>query len=206
MMNSVEMKLFILLVPVLCQSLASHCPVPGLPSNGFAKVGSTEMFHKNPWHTYWPGEAIEYQCNSGWKIPDNQNASIRCQEDATWSGPVPRCGNYFFVWFHSFDNSLHSVWWTDMMVDELLVAKPYNRDVIGKLNERRWDKFQCTSYTYKNLRFTVTSIGREMFESGLKIVDVKVELCPGNEQVNLLNRTDVAHGTLFFAKQVAARG
>jgi Sushi repeat (SCR repeat) len=73
---------------------AQRCPFPGIPANAHAIANSHQPVTWKRRTSYRGGDEIEFICDYDREIPSFHQSEIQCRNDGTWSGPIPRCGQF----------------------------------------------------------------------------------------------------------------
>ena len=83
----------VLVVALIGGIFAQRCPFPGIPANAHATANRQPVTWKQRTN-YRIGDKIAFTCEDGWSIPSFHQPEIECRNDGTWSGPLPRCGQF----------------------------------------------------------------------------------------------------------------
>ncbi len=73
---------------------AQQCPFPGIPANAHATANSQRTVTWEERTSYRVGDKIKFTCEDDREIPSFHQSEIQCRNDGTWSGPLPRCGQF----------------------------------------------------------------------------------------------------------------
>jgi Sushi repeat (SCR repeat) len=91
--NSPLLSFLVLVVSPTGGIFAQRCPFPGIPANAHATTYSRTVAWQRR-TSYRVGDKIEFTCEDGREIPSFHQSEIQCRNDGTWSGPLPRCGQF----------------------------------------------------------------------------------------------------------------
>jgi hypothetical protein len=83
----------VLVVTPISEIFAQRCPFPGIAVNAHATANSQTVTWEQR-ANYRVGNKIEFTCEVGREIPSFYKSEIECRNDGTWSGPLPRCGQF----------------------------------------------------------------------------------------------------------------
>ena len=83
----------VLVVTLIGGIFAQRCPFPGIPANAHATANRQPVTWQQR-SNYRIGDKIAFTCEDGWSIPSFHQSEIECRNDGTWSGPLPRCGQF----------------------------------------------------------------------------------------------------------------
>jgi len=147
---------------------ARRCPFPGIPANARATANNQYV----TWQqltSYRVGDKIKFTCEDGREIPSFHQSEIQCRKDGTWSGPLPRCGQ--------FNNKLKLL---TEFISFLLIAdlkSDWEEWTVHYLSSNKWKRRNPKSGC-SNSSFSHWFIGRAKTGND-SISEIHITTCPG---------------------------